>query len=119
MLAVNGAAPTGPAADVRAYAVCLGSKEGVDIHDFQSVYFVDADLTVKYGNSARQSIGCGGEGAYVLAGGVRTIKGRSAMIEMSESFPDTPSSWTLAVANRGDKKTGDATVRFYAVCIKK
>ena len=47
------------------------------------------------------------------------IKGRSANIEMQESFPDTPESWTVAVTNRGDKKAGDATVKLYAVCIKK
>ena len=118
--AVNGAAASGPAAEARAYAVCLGSKEGVDIRDFQNVYFVDKDVTVKSDSgTARQSVGCGGEGAYVLAGGVRTVKGRSANIEMQESFPDTPASWTLTVINRGDKKAGDATVKLYAVCIKK
>ena len=39
--AVNGAPRIGPAADARAYAVCLGSKEGADIRDYQTVYFVD------------------------------------------------------------------------------
>ena len=116
--AVNGAA--GPAADARAYAVCLGAKEGVDVRNFQTIYFVDKDVLVKADNGeARQSIDCGGESAYVLAGGSRTIKGRSANVEMQESFPDTPGSWTVAVTNRGDKKAGDATVKLYAVCIKK
>jgi hypothetical protein len=34
-------------------------------------------------------------------------------------LPDAPGSWTVAVTNRGDKKAGDATVKLYAVCIKK
>ena len=68
---------------------------------------------------AKEAIGCGGEGAYVLAGGARTVKGRSANVEMQESFPDSPGSWTVAVTNRGDKRAGDATVKLYAVCIKK
>ncbi len=55
----------------------------------------------------------------MLAGGARTVKGRSANVEMQESFPDTPASWTVAVTNRGDKKAGDATVKLNAVCIKK
>ena len=55
----------------------------------------------------------------LLTGGARTVKGRSANVEMQESFPDTPSSWTVAVTNRGDKKAGDAAVKLYAVCIKK
>ena len=59
------------------------------------------------------------EGSYVLSGGARTVKGRSANVEMQESFPDSPASWTVAVTNRGDKKAGDATVKLYAVCIKK
>ena len=39
----------------------------------------------------------------------RTVKGRSANVEMQESFPDSPASWTVAVTNRGDKKSGDAS----------
>jgi hypothetical protein len=118
--AVNGAPATGPAADGRAYAVCIGTKEGVDIRDFQNIYFVGQEVTVKAEEgTVRQSVGCGGAGSYVLSGGSRTVKGRSANVEMQESFPDTPGSWTVAVANRGDKKAGDATVRLYAVCIKK
>ena len=38
-------------------------------------------------------------------------------MELHESFPDTPSSWTMAVSNRG-KSTGNAAVRLYAVCLK-
>jgi hypothetical protein len=117
--AINGAPATAPAAEARAYAVCLGTKEGADIRDFQNVYFASQDVTVQGDNAtARQSVRCG-EASYVLAGGVRTVKGRSANIEMQESFPDTPASWTVAVTNRGDKKAGDATVKLYAVCIKK
>ena len=118
--AVNGAPATGPVVDARAYAVCLGTKDGVDIRNFQSVYFVSQDVTVTADNgTARQSVGCGGAGSYVLSGGSRTVKGRSANVEMQESFPDTPGSWTVGVTNRGDKKAGDATVKLYAVCIKK
>jgi hypothetical protein len=116
--AINGAA-AGTAADVRAYAVCLGSKEGADIRNFQTIYFVSKDVQVVSDNgAAKETVGCG-DGAYVLAGGSRTVKGRAANIEMQESFPDSPGSWTVAVTNRGDKKAGDATVKFYAVCIKK
>ena len=118
--AVNGAPASGPGADGRAYAVCLGTKEGADIRYFQNVFFASADVTVKADQGVvRQSVPCRDQGAYVLAGGSRTLKGRSANIEMQESFPDSPSSWTIAVTNRGDKKAGDATVRLYAVCIKK
>jgi len=116
---VNGAPATGPAADARTYAVCLGTKEGVDIRDFQKLYFVEDNVTVKADQgTARESVACG-QGGYALAGGMRTAKGRSANIEMQESFPDTPSSWTVSVLNRGDKRSGDASVKLYAVCIKK
>ena len=118
--AINGAPATGPGAEARVHAVCLGSKEGVDIRDFRNVYFVSQDVTVKSDNgTARQAVGCGDAGSYVLSGGSRTVKGRSANIEIQESFPDTPGSWTVAVTNRGDNRAGDATVKFYAVCIKK
>ena len=117
--AVNGAPATGPAADARTYAVCLGTKEGIDIRDFQKLYFVEDNVTVKADQgTARESVACG-QGGYALAGGMRTAKGRSANIEMQESFPDTPSSWTVSVLNRGDKRSGDASVKLYAVCIKK
>ena len=112
---------TGPAADARAYAICLGTKEGVDIRNFQNVYFVAQDVTVKADDgTARQSVGCGGAGSYVLSGGARTVKGAAnANVEMQESFPNSPGSWTVAVTNRGDQKAGDAAVKLYAVCIKK
>jgi hypothetical protein len=114
--AINSVAET--AADARAYAVCLGSKEGADIRNFQNIYYVGKDVPVKDSGAAKETVSCG-EGAYVLAGGTRTVKGRGANVEMQESFPDSPGSWTVAVANRGDKRAGDATVRLYAVCIKK
>jgi hypothetical protein len=116
---LNGAAAGGTPADARAYAVCLGSKEGADIRNFQNIYYVGKDVALKADNdAAKETVSCG-EGAYVLAGGTRTVKGRSANVEMQESFPDTPGSWTVAVTNRGDKRAGDATVKLYAVCIKK
>jgi hypothetical protein len=118
--AVNGAPGSG-AADARTYAVCLGPSggEGIDIRDFHSVAFVTKDVPVKFGGgTARESISCGG-GSYVLSGGARTFRGRSASVEIDESFPDSPSSWTTTVTNRGDKKSGDVTARLYAVCLKK
>ena len=116
--AVNGANPSSPPADARAYAVCLGNNEGVNIRDYKSVFFVSKDVSVKYGgDAARESVGCGREQSYVIAGGSRTVRGRSAVVEMEESFPDTPSSWTIGVTNRGSRKDGNVTVRLYAVCI--
>jgi hypothetical protein len=116
--AINSVAET--AADARAYAVCLGSKEGADIRNFQTIYYVGKDVQVMADNgAAKETVSCGEDGAYVLAGGSRTVKGRAANIEMQESFPASPASWTIAVTNRGDKKAGDATVKLYAVCIKK
>lgn len=118
--AVNGAPASGPAAEARMHAICLGSKEGADIRGFQTVHFVSKEVLVKDDNgTARESIDCGSDGGYVLSGGSRTVKGRAANIEMQESFPDSPKSWTVAVTNRGDKRAGDATVRLYAVCLKK
>ena len=115
----NGAPANGPGAEGRAYAVCLGTKEGVDIRDFQTVQFVEGQMTVNPDNGeARLPVNCGA-GGYVLSGGARTIKGRSANVEIQESFPDTPTSWTVAVTNRGDKRAGEATVKVYAVCITK
>ena len=117
--ALNGTPAGGSAADARTYAVCLGTKEGADIRNFQNVHFASQDVMVKADNgTARQSVSCG-EGSYVLSGGSRTVKGRAANVEIQESFPDAPGSWTVAVTNRGDKKAGDATVKLYAVCIKK
>ena len=95
--AVNGAQAAAPAAEARAHAVCLGTTDGANIRDYQTVYFVEKDVTVKSENSvARESVGCGGSQAYALAGGMRTIRGRPAMVEMQESFPDTASSWRIA-----------------------
>jgi hypothetical protein len=68
---------------------------------------------------ARQSVSCRDPGAYVISGGMRSIRGQRAFLEMQESFPDSPSSWKVAVTNRGEKRDGDATARIYAVCIKK
>jgi hypothetical protein len=117
--ALNSAAAGGAPADARTYAVCLGSREGADIRNFENIYFVGKDVPVQAENgAAKETVSCG-EGAYVLAGGTRTVKGRGANVELQESFPGTPGSWTVAVTNRGDKRAGDATVRFYAVCIKK
>lgn len=116
--AVNTAAGSEPA-EARAYAVCLGTKEGVDIRNFQTIHFVDQEVVVKAENGTeRRAVSCG-DGSYVLSGGARTVKGPRATIEVQESFPDSPSSWTLNVTNRGDKRSGDATVRLTAVCIKK
>jgi hypothetical protein len=118
--AVNGVDPALPPAEARAHAVCVGAKDGVDIRDFQTVYFVEKDVPIKHSNGiARQSIGCGGEQAYAIAGGMRTIRGRIASVEMEESFPDSPTSWTIGATNRGDRRAGDATVRIYVTCIKK
>jgi hypothetical protein len=118
--AVNGAAAAAPSADARAYAVCLGGREGADMRGYQTVYFAEADVTVKAESGvARQSVGCRDQGAYVISGGLRSIRGQRASLEMQESFPDSPSSWTVAVINRGEKRDGDVTARLYAVCIKK
>jgi hypothetical protein len=118
--ATNGASGSGPAAEARVHALCLGSKEGVDIRNFQNVYFVENQVTVAADNGvARLPVSCGNEGSYVLSGGARTVKGRAANVEIQESFPDSPASWTIAVTNRGDKRAGEATVKLYAVCIKK
>ena len=105
--------------NARAYAFAWAPKRS-RYPRRSEVYFVGQDVTVKADNgTARQSVGCGGAGSYVLSGGSRTVKGRSANVEMQESFPDSPGSWTVAVTNRGDQKAGDAAVKLYAVCIKK
>jgi hypothetical protein len=118
--AVNGAAAASPPAEARAYAVCIGTKDGLDIRGYQTVYFAEADVLVKAENGvARQSVSCRDPGAYVISGGMRSIRGQRASLEMQESFPDSPSSWTVAVTNRGEKRDGDVTARIYAVCIKK
>jgi hypothetical protein len=118
--AVNGAAASGPAANARIYTICLSSRDGIDIRNYKTVYFAEADAVVKADNGAiRQSVKCGEPDSYIIYGGMRSIRGRSASLELQESFPDSPSSWMAAVINRGDKKAGDVTVRLYAVCIKK
>jgi hypothetical protein len=118
--AANGAAAASPPAEARAYAICLGAREGADIRGYQTVTFAEADVLVKAENGvARQSVSCRDPGAYVISGGMRWVRGQRASLEMQESFPDTPSSWTVAVTNRGEKRDGDVTARIYAVCIKK
>jgi len=75
-------------------------------------------VTVKSGDGAiRQSIGCRNALARSIAGGARVMRGANAAVEMQESFPDAPGSWTVAVTNRARGNTGDATVKLYAVCI--
>jgi len=50
----------------------------------------------------------------------RRVKGRSANIEIAgKLFPDSPSSWTVAVTNRGDSGRATRRSSFYARCIKK
>ena len=118
--AINGAAASGPAADARIYTICLSSKDGSDIRNHKTVYFAEAEAVVKADNGTiRQSVKCGEPDSYIISGGLRSIRGRSASLELQESFPDSPSSWMVAVNNRGTKRDGDVTVRLYAVCLKK
>jgi hypothetical protein len=117
--AVNDAAAAEPAAGVRAHGVCIGSADGVDISKHRTVSFVEADITLKPdGSTLRQSVVCKEAQAYALAGGFRLLRGRNTTLELHESYPDTPSSWTIAVSNRGAGRTGNAAVRLYAVCLK-
>jgi hypothetical protein len=117
--AVNGAAASGPAAGARIYTICLSNKDGMDIRNYKTVYFAEAEAVVKADNgTVRQSVKCEPD-SYIVSGGMRSIRGRSASLELGESFPDSPSSWTVAVNNRGSKRDGDVTVRIYAVCLKK
>ena len=116
--ATNGADAAQPTADVRVFGICLGNDEGLSIQDYQNVDFVEATVTVKSGDGAiRQSIGCRNALARSIAGGARVMRGANAAVEMQESFPDAPGSWTVAVTNRARGNTGDATVKLYAVCI--
>jgi hypothetical protein len=118
--AVNGAPATGPAADARIYTICLSNKDGADIRNYKTVYFAEAQAVVKADNgTTRESVKCGEPDSYIISGGMRSIRGRSASLELGESFPDSPSSWTVAVTNRGTKRDGDVTVRLTAVCLKK
>jgi hypothetical protein len=117
--AVNDAGASEPAAEVRVHGVCIGGSDGVDIRNYQTIYFAEADVILKPGTkSLRQSVACGDGKAYAIAGGLRLLRGKSPALELRESYPDTPSSWTLTLANRGDKNAGDARVRLTAVCIK-
>jgi hypothetical protein len=118
--AVNGTPPSGPAAGARIYTICLSNKDGSDIRNHKTVYFAETDAVVKAENGTiRQSVKCSEPDSYIISGGLRSIRGRSASLELGESFPDSPSSWTIAVNNRGSKRDGDVTVRLYAVCLKK
>ena len=117
--AVNGAAASGPPAGARLYTICLSNKDGSDIRNYKTVYFAEADAVVKADNGMiREQVKCG-EDSFIVSGGMRSIRGRSASLELAESFPDSPSSWTVSAVNRGAKKDGDVTVRIYAVCLKK
>lgn len=116
--ASNGADAAQPPADVRIFGLCLGSDEGLSIQDYQSMEFASATVTVKPGDGAiRQAVACRNGQARAIAGGARLMRGKNANIEMQESFPDAPASWTVAVTNRAPAKSGDATVRLYAVCL--
>jgi hypothetical protein len=104
-------------ANVRVHAVCISTNEGVDISKHRIVSFVEADVTLKPdGSTLRQSVVCKDAQAYAIAGGFRLMRGKNAALELQESFPDAPSSWTVALSNRG--KSGNASVRLYAVCLK-
>lgn len=118
--AVNGAPASGPAAGARIYTICLSNKDGSDIRNYKTVYFAEADAVVKADNGTiREQVKCGEPDSFIISGGMRSIRGRSASLELGESFPDSPSSWTIAATNRGTKRDGDVTVRLYAVCLKK
>jgi hypothetical protein len=106
------------AAEARSYAICLGSGEGLSIQDYRSVDFVDAEVALKPDAGAvRQAIKCRSASSHAIGGGARLVRGKNAAIELQESFPDSPSSWTVALANRADRKAGDARVKLYAVCM--
>jgi hypothetical protein len=116
--AINGADAGQPTADMRVFGICLGGDEGLDIHDYQNVTFAEATVTVKPGDGAvRQSVGCRGAQARAIAGGSRLLRGKNPAIELQESFPDTPGSWTVSMINRAPGNAGDATVKLYAICL--
>jgi hypothetical protein len=118
--AVNGGDAAQPAAGARIHAFCLGSDEGLNIRAHRTVSFADANVTVKAGGATvRQSISCGGASAYAIAGGARIVGGKTAEIEMQESFPDRDGSWTIALVNLAPPASGDAKVRLYATCIER
>jgi hypothetical protein len=119
MRAANDANAAGPTADARVHAVCISKTDGVDISKHQTVSFVHADVTLKPdGSTLRQAVVCPEPQAYALGGGFRVMRGKNATVELRESFPDRPSSWTIAVSNRTARDVGSATVRLYAVCLK-
>jgi hypothetical protein len=118
--AVNGAPASGPAAGARIYTICLSNKDGSDIRNYKTVSFAEADAVVKADNGTiRQQVKCSDPDSFIVSGGMRSIRGRSASLEIAESFPDSASSWTISAVNRGTKRDGDVTVRLYAVCLKK
>jgi hypothetical protein len=104
-------------AEARSHAICLSGGDGLTIQNYNTMQFVTADLTLQSSAGAvRHSINCPDSAAYAIAGGARVLRGRSAAVEMQESFPDSTSSWTVAMAGAADW-TGSATIRLYAVCI--
>jgi hypothetical protein len=116
--AINGGDRAKAAAGVRIFAICLGTDHGLNIEADHSVLFAEATVTIKPDDGAvRQAIGCRNAKARAIAGGARVLRGKNASIEIQESFPDAPASWTVSVTNRSPKGSGDATVRLYAVCI--
>lgn len=116
--ATNGADAGQPPAGVQIFGICLGNDDGLSIQDYQTIDFIEATVTVKPNDGAiRQSMACRNASARSIAGGARVARGANAAIEMQESFPDAPASWTVAVTNRGRGNAGDATVKLYAVCI--
>jgi len=117
--AVNGVAAGQSDAVARVHAFCLGNSEGISIRNYRMIRFIETSVTVKPGGgTVRRSIACGDASARALAGGAKMIRGKGAAIEMQESFPDTPGSWTIALTNRAQRHTANARVKLYAVCIK-
>jgi hypothetical protein len=114
----NDAGRTAAPTAARVHSVCIGKTEGVDISKHGTVSFVETNVTLKPdGTALRQSIVCKDAQAYAVAGGFRLMRGKNATLELHESFPDTPSSWTVSVSNRPRKDAGNAAVRLYAVCL--
>jgi hypothetical protein len=115
--AINDGKPEQSPAEVRVYAICLGTGDGSDARSRRGVSFAQATVTVKPGGALRQTVPCTEGDAQAISGGARLVRGKDAAIEIQESFPDGPGSWTVAVTNRAAAGTGNATVRLYAVCI--
>jgi hypothetical protein len=115
---INGVDSGQPGAEARVHGVCLGTEEGLNIQNYQTVQFAEATVTVKPGqNAVRQSVRCREPSAHAIAGGARVTRGANASIEIQESFPDAAGSWTVAVANPGAGAKADAAVALYAICI--